>query len=115
MGQPAHSDIFVSFDTKENAQKAKILLDNYSDIIKTRWDGDGNLADLKVEDDGLSCQVYSDRVQNCEWQMRKIAVLLAESGGVIEFTADLYINGDGMYFCGDDDQTFAEYASDIDE
>jgi hypothetical protein len=111
MGQPAYSKIYISFKNETKAKEAHKLLKKFDKIIKERWDGYSDTCNLKLTGKEISIEAHSQRVQNCEWQVERIIILLAESGGVTEFTSDLYLMGDGHYFCGDDDETFEDYAN----
>ena len=112
MGQPAFSKIYVSFETEDKAKEAEVILKKFNEIIKERWKGDSDLANLERAENAISCEAHSGRVQNCEWQVERVVILVAEVGGVIEFTSDIFLMGDGMTWNSDcDDNTFKEFAS----
>ena len=115
MGQCAYSDVFIKFKTEAEAKKAFKILRDFNKIVVNRWKADsGGLSELGINETSISCKISSGRVQNCEWQVQRAAILCSEIGGVEEFSGNIVVDGDGIYFSKDtDEETFEEFVSEF--
>jgi len=89
MGQAAHSEGFVHFDTTANAEKAFKLFRDWAAKQNERDDADFCIENLNTVGEGVMYVVSSAKIANCEWQCEEIRDWFKKQPGCQRITQDI--------------------------
>lgn len=106
MGQSAHCNGYVQFDTTENALNAWQAFCRWSIMMNAKPDESYSIQNIDIEDDAVaevSFVVTSSRYQNCIWQCEQIRDFFKVQPGVISIDQNVMTCEDSVNWIKEDD------------
>jgi hypothetical protein len=96
MGTPAYAEVIIFIDDSTN------VVDKIKDWVKKANSGKlGGDFDITLGDTGhsvLEARIYSERIQNLEWQDEQFCEFCKTIPEVSEYSSSVWMKGEGQWY-----------------